>query len=97
LETIKKHSIFIVDDNLIGFGKEAEERAIELFKPKNISINDLAEVYNDLITSLNNIDSSFRKFFKSFLNSHSIKVSMFTIAESIITGRIFKRVIRDAI
>jgi radical SAM superfamily enzyme YgiQ (UPF0313 family) len=32
LETIPQKMVFFVDDNLIGYGKEAEERAIALFK-----------------------------------------------------------------
>lgn len=32
LETIKKKVVYFVDDNILGFGKGAEERAIKLFK-----------------------------------------------------------------
>ena len=32
LETISQKMVFFVDDNIIGYGKRAEERAIALFK-----------------------------------------------------------------
>jgi radical SAM superfamily enzyme YgiQ (UPF0313 family) len=32
LETIRKKMVFFVDDNIIGYGKQAQERAIALFK-----------------------------------------------------------------
>lgn len=32
LETIRQKRVFFVDDNIIGYGKKAEERAISLFK-----------------------------------------------------------------
>lgn len=32
LESIPQKYIFFIDDNLIGYGRKSEERAIELFK-----------------------------------------------------------------
>ncbi|MFO7795096.1 MAG: B12-binding domain-containing radical SAM protein [Promethearchaeati archaeon] len=65
------------------------------FKPKNLNVHQLLEIYYDLIISLNDFKSSFRRFLDSFIRKRSIKNAAFSLAESLITGRIFKKVIKE--
>jgi len=61
------------------------------FKPRNLKIKELATIYYNLITSLNGLKFSIKRFFNSLIKNHSLKNSMFTLTENLINGNNFKQ------
>jgi radical SAM superfamily enzyme YgiQ (UPF0313 family) len=65
------------------------------FSPLNIKIKELACLYYNLITSLNGLKFSIKRFFSSLFEMHSLKNSMFSFTENLINGNIYKRIIKQ--
>ncbi|WEU40265.1 MAG: hypothetical protein OdinLCB4_007305 [Candidatus Odinarchaeum yellowstonii] len=61
------------------------------FKPRNLTLNQLYEISLNLVNDLNSLVPISKRFFKSILSKRSLKASIFSLAESIITGITFKR------
>jgi radical SAM superfamily enzyme YgiQ (UPF0313 family) len=63
------------------------------FKPANLKIKELATIYYNLITSLNGLKFSIKRFFHSLIKNRSLKNSMFTLTENLINGKNFKQML----